>query len=473
MEQNIRGDDRQSCMQRKGRKLGPLHRLDPYIDEDGLIRIGGRIQRSNLMIGQCHPIILPKGGHITEMIILYYHNEVCHLGRRITHNHLRQNGYWIIGGSSTVAGYIRKCVLCKKRRGSYLKQKMANLPYERLAEEPPFTYCGVDLFGPFNIKERRSVLKRYGVLFTCFSSRAIHLETANSLDTSSFLNALRRFLGRRGPIQQLHSDCGTNIVGTDNALKRAFDEMDNKKIGEFLRRRNCDWFQFKFNTPCSSHMGGVWERQIRIVRSVLTPLLVQHGSQSDDETLRTLLVEVENIVNSRPLSVDNINDPEYLEPLTPNHLLTMKPKLLFPPPGRFQKPDLYVRQRWRRVQYLANQFWLRWRKEYIQSLQPRKKWFSAKRNLKEGDIVLLNDDNLQRNQWPLARVETVLSGSDGLVRKVRLRIGNRNLGNNGKPVASTKFLDRPVHKLVLLLSDDEFNSPTEEPQTLRKEEDCK
>ena len=396
------------------------------------------------------------------MIFLCYHNEVCHLGKGITHNHLRRNGYWDFGGSSTVAGYFRKCVLRKKRCGSNLKQKMANLAYEGLAEEPPFTYCGVDLFGPFNIKKRRSILKRHGVLFTCLYSGAIHLETGNSLDTSSFLDALRRFLGRRGPMQQLHLDCGTNIVGTDNALKKAFDEMDNKKIGEFLRRRNCDLFPFKFNIPCSSHMGGVWERQIRTVRSVLTPLLVQYGSSFDDETFRTLLVEVENIVNSRPLSVDNINDPEYLEPLIPNHLPTMKSKLLLPPPGRFQKPDLYVRQKWRRMQYLANQFRLRWRKEYVQSLHRRNKWLSAKRNLKESDIVLLSGDNLQRNQWPLARIETVLCGSDGLVRKVRLHIGNRNLGNNGKPGASTKCLDTPVYRLVLLLSDDEFNSPTEE-----------
>ena len=137
------------------------------------------------------------------------------------------------------------------------------------------------------------------------------------------------------------------------------------KIGQFLRQRDCDWFQFKLSTSCSSHMGGVMECQIRTIRSVLTLLLVQHGSQIDHKTFHTSLVEVENIVNLRSLFVDNIND-RAVEPLTPNHLLTMKSKLLLPLPGKFQKPDLYVRQRWMRVQYLANQFWLRWRKEYLQ-----------------------------------------------------------------------------------------------------------
>ena len=469
---NVQGDDRQDYKLRKRRKVGSLSRLDPYIDGEGLMRVGGRIQRSNLIEEVCHPVILPKRGHITEMIIRHYHNEVSHLGRGMTHNHLRQNGYWIVGGSSTVSGYIRNCVTCRMRRGSNLQQKMANLPPERVAQEPPFTYCGVDLFGPFHIKEKRSVLKRYGVLFTCLSSRAIHLETANSLDTSSFLNALRRFVGRRGPVKQLRSDCGTNIVGASNSFQKAFDEMDHEKIGEFLLRKDCDWIRFEFNTPCSSHMGSVWERQIRTVRSALGPLLVQHGGQIDDETFRTLMVEIENIVNSRPLTIDNINDPEHPEPLTPNHLLTMKLKLLLPPPGRFQHPDVYAKSRWRRVQCLANQFWLRWRKEYLQNIQSRKKWISSKRNLKAGDIVLVNDDDLQRNQSPIACVEAALPSSDGLVRKVRLRMANKTLNNKGIPLNATRFLVRPIHKLVLILAVDEFD-PRRRSPTTSKDEDCK
>ena len=453
----VAGDESRQNFNRKKaslKKLGSLYRLDPFVDEDRLMRVGGRLQRSDLMFGERHPVVIPRRGHITELIVRFYHEEVCHLGRSATLNHLRQNGFWVIGGSAAVSSYIRNCVICKRRRGTFSTQKMADLPVERLAQEPPFTYCGVDLFGPFLIKEKRSMVKRYGVIFTCFSSRAIHLEIANTLDTSSFLNAVRRFLGRRGPIKQLHSDCGSNIVGAKNALLAAFKEMDHREIEEYLHRRNCDWFGFKFNTPCSSHMGGVWERQIRSVRSVLTPLLVQNGNQLGDETFHTLMVEVENIVNSRPLSVIGINDPDFPEPLTPSHLLTLKPKLLLPPPGKFQQPDLYVRQRWRRVQHLANQFWLRWRKEFVQSLQGRGKWISPQRNFRKGDVVLVFTDNLQRNQWPLALVEDAIPSSDGLVRKVRLRMANKILDGKGKPKSTTTFLDRPINKLILLSNDE-------------------
>ena len=115
-------------------------------------------------------------------------------------------------------------------------------------------------------------------------------------------------------------------------------------------------------------MAGVWGCMIRSTRSVLNVLLEQHGSQLDDESLRTLLCEVMSILNSRPLTTDNLNDPSSLEPLTPNHILMMKSNVVLPPPGEFQRADLYSRKRWRRVQYLVNQFWLRWRKEYLQSL---------------------------------------------------------------------------------------------------------
>ena len=155
------------------------------------------------------------------------------------------------------------------------------------------------------------------------------------------------------------------------------------------------------NVPSASHMGGIWERQIRSVRNVLSSLLFHHGLQLDDESLRTFMCETAAIVNSRPLSVQDLNDPMSLEPLSPNHLLTMKSKVILPPLGQFQRPDLYCRKRWRRVQYLANEFWSRWRKEYLQNLQVRSKWQGLKRNARVGDIVLIRDENLPRNQWRL------------------------------------------------------------------------
>jgi hypothetical protein len=226
-----------------------------------------------------------------------------------------------------------------------------------------------------------------------------------------------------------------------------------------LLKRECDWFEFKLNTPTASHAGGVWERMIRTVRSVLDGLLEQHGTQLDEESLRTLLCEVECIVNSRPIA--GTNTPEE-EPLTPNHLLTTKTRVLMPPPGEFQRNDIYLVKRWRRVQHLTNCFWERWRKSYLMSLQERQKWNKPRRNIQVGDIVLLKDQSIARNHWKTARVEEAYQDEDGLVRKVKVVVGDAQLTRNGKRTRNRSVLERPIQKLVLLFKSDscDEDSPT-------------
>ena len=429
---------------------GPLVKLDPYRDSNGVIRVGGRLQLANLT-GQCiHPAVLPRDSPITKLVVRYYHERAHHQGKGITLNEIRASGYWILGASSVVSKVISQCVTCKLR-GSVQKQHMAVLPPDCLEPAPPFTSCAVDYFGPFIIKERRKELKRYGVLFTCMASRAVHIEVAASLETDSFINALRRFLSRRGPIRQLRSDQGTNFVGAKRELKEALKELNGDAVRKELLRNNCDWFEFKMNVPSASHMGGVWERQIRTVRNVLSAILERNGSQLNDEALTTFMCEAEAIVNSRPLTVDSINDPKSPNPLTPNHLLTMKTKVLLPPPGVFQSADMYCKRRWRRVQHLANEFWIRWRKEYMLTLQERQKWNRPRRNSKVGDIVLIRGDGeVSRNQWQLARVGEVKESADGYVRSVKLLVADGTLDNKGKRTKPASLLDHPVQKLVLL-----------------------
>ena len=366
----------------------------------------------------------------------------------MTLNELRINGYWIIGGSSAVGYHIANCVVCQKCRGKVQEQKMANLPTDRMESEAPFTYCGVDYFGPWHIKEGRKELKRYGVLFTCLASRAIHLEVAKTLETSSFINVLRCFLARRGPIRQLRSDQGTNLVGARTELREALKQMDQNEVRNFLLKRECDWFEFKLNTPTASHAGGAWERMIRTVRNALDGLLEQHGTQLDEESLRTLLCEVECIVNSRPIAGTNTVDEE---PLTPNHLLTMKTRVLMSPPGEFQRNDMYLVRRWRRVQYLSNCFWERWKKSYLMTLQERQKWNKPRRNIEVGDIVLLKDDTTARNNWRTARVKETRQDEDGLVRNVKVVVADACLNNKGQRIRNQSVLERPIQKIILLL----------------------
>ena len=423
-----------------------LYKLNPFLDVDGLLRVGGRINRSSLPTDVKHPCIIPKDCHLTKLLVAHHHRRCEHQGRGITLNHIRSSGYWIIGATSVINHLIHQCVKCRRWRGFPQRQKMAELPEDRLEPRPPFTYSAVDCFGPWLIKEGRRELKRYGVLFTCMASRAIHIEVANSLDTNSFLNAYRRFVSRRGPVRQLRSDRGTNFIGAENELNAAVKEMDLEKIKRELLKDNCDLLELKTNVPYASHMGGVWERQIRSAKNVLRILLSNHGSQLDDDSLRTFMAEAEAIVNSRPLTTENTID---LIPLTPNNLLTMKSDVVLPPPGDFQRADVYSRKRWRRFQYLANEFWNQWRKGFLQSLQKRQKWIRPRKNVMNGDIVLVVDDNLPRNRWLLARVIETYRSKDGLTRKVKVVMANQHLEVDGKRLGTQTYLERPIQKIVV------------------------
>jgi hypothetical protein len=356
-----------------------------------------------------------------------------HAGRNHVLSVLREK-YWVIKANSAVRKVITKCIPCRRFRTPVAEQKMADLPVERAAEAPPFTYCAVDYFGPFTIKEGRKYMKKYGVLFTCLVVRAIHIETADSLETDSFLLALRRFVARRGPIREIRSDNATNFVGAERELQKAKLEMDQNRIQKELLHKGIDW---KFNVPTASHMGGVWERQIRTVRKILTHLSREFGERIDHESFRTLLCEVENIVNSRPLTFVS-NDTDDFNALTPSHLLTMKTTAVLPPPGQFQRNDMYMRKRWRKVQYLTNVFWSRWRKEYLCTLQNRQKWNYPKRNMQVGDVILLKDEGLPRHSWKMGRVNKVISDTKGLVRSVYVK-------------TQTSEYHRPVNKIVLLI----------------------
>lgn len=203
----------------------------------------------------------------------------------MTLNEVGSNGFWVVSGPSVVANIISSCVKCQRLRGAVQEQRMSDLPEDSLEPTPSFTYCAVNYVGPFIIKDWRKELKRYGVLFTCMASRAVHIETANSLKTDAFINALRRFICRRGPFRQLRSDQGANFVGARTELAQALAEMDQEKIRTKLLEEQCDCISFKMNVPAASHMGGVWERQIRSARNVLSSLLQKNGKQLDAESL--------------------------------------------------------------------------------------------------------------------------------------------------------------------------------------------
>ena len=281
---------------KKIKKSSHIIRLDPVLIE-GTLRVGGRLQNSPLQNAAKHPVILPKDHHISYLIARYYHGISGHSGLEHTLSLVREK-YWIIKARGLLRRILSSCFDCRKRQAAVGQQKMASLPADRVIPfEPPFSYVGVDCFGPLEVRRGRSSVKRYGVLFTCMTARAIHVEIAYSLDTDSFLNALRRFIARRGEPKQIRSDNGGNFVKGEKDLREAIRQWNQEKIHAFLLQKDIKWI---FNPPAGSHHGGVWERCIRTVRKVMKAIL--NEQRLDDEGLVTFMCEAEAIVNGRPLT---------------------------------------------------------------------------------------------------------------------------------------------------------------------------
>ena len=245
------------------KKSSSIAKLDPTPIE-GILRVGGRLQKSPIDQEAKHPTILPKDHHVSDLIIRHYHLVSGHSRIEHTLSLIRQK-YWIIKARVSLRRILSSCFDC---------------------------HVGVDCFGPFNVRRGRGTAKRYGVLFTCLSIRAIHIEVVHSLDTDSFINALRRFIARRGQPLHMRSDNGGNFVTGEKELREAIHEWNQLKIQEFLLAKGIKW---TFNPPAGSHHGGVWERCIRTVRKVMAALVKEQTL--DDEGLLTLTCEVEAIVN--------------------------------------------------------------------------------------------------------------------------------------------------------------------------------
>ncbi len=260
----------------------------------------------------------------------------------------------------------------------------------------------------------------------------MHIDIADSLDTDSFLNALRCFISRRGYPKVIRSDNGTNFCTGEHELWEAMDCWNQIKIGNFLQQRKVKWI---FNPPAAPHMGGVWERMVQSTKKVLKALVREQVLT--DDSLRTLVSEVEGILNGRPLT--SINDHLMdLTPLSPNDLLLLRLNLNIRP-GVFSKTDNYCKGRWRQVQYLANLFWKRYLREYLPTLQQRTKWNKVQQNLVSGDLVLVVEENMHCGQWPLGRVTEVYTGKDGRVRSAKI-------------MTRCTTLVRPISKLCYLKS---------------------
>lgn len=308
---------------------------------------------------------------------------------------------------------------------------MADLPPGRLAAYcQPFTHVGVDYFGPIEVVVGRRHEKRWGMLATCLTIRAVHIEIVHSLSTDSCIMAIRNFIARRGQPRKFYSDRGTNFIGANRELQNLQAAINHDDVMKEFTTAETEWV---FNPPLAPHMGGSWERLIRSVKRNL--LAVCSTKVLSDEVLRNLLIEIENVVNSRPLThvpVDEDSGPA----LTPNHFLVgssngSKPLVNFDDSVYTLKQNLCTSQ------ILANAYWKRWVTDYLPEITRRTKWFQSTKAITTGDVVVIVDPKLPRNCWPKGRIISTKSGRDGQVRSATVQ-------------TSTGVYERPVAKLAVL-----------------------
>ncbi|XP_072569309.1 uncharacterized protein [Paramormyrops kingsleyae] len=417
-----------------------LHCLSPEFDlAHQIIRVGGRLRRVEGMDpATVHPIVLDPSHPSTKLLIQEFDAKLSHPGPERVFAELRRT-VWILRGREAVKRHQHGCFECRRWRSKPAVQRMADLPPPRLRLfKPAFYSCGMDCFGPLLVKLGRRSEKRWGIIFKCLTTRAVHLEVLSSISLDSFLMALRRFIARRGKPAELYSDQGTNFRGGEREMKEAFSSLAISVQKQLAPQQ----ISFHFNPPASPHFGGVWEREIRSVKAALYTTI---GSQTvSEEVLTTVLIEVESILNSKPLGYVSANVAD-LDPVTPNYLLMGRPDTSLPQ-VIYPQSEMLGRRRWRHSQVLADRFWTAFVRNYLPSLQTRGKWRISTPNITVGSVVMMVDPQLPRSLWQIGKVVKVFPGPDHCVRTAAVQINDR-------------IYTRPIVRLIVLpeLPDDEVS----------------
>lgn len=401
---------------------GAIARLSPFVDGQGLIRVGGRLSNSNLPYSARHPLLLPKKSQLVDLLVMDRHIANSHSGCNALLASL-QREFWILSGRRTVRSVLFRCLPCYRLKASTMQPQMGDLPPDRVKKMRPFSGVGTDFAGPFMIKASRlrnvRLIKAYLCVFVCLSTKAVHLEVVADLTTEAFIASLDRFVSRRGLPELIRSDNGTNFVGADRYLRDVVNFLNNNQVDieTALSRRGIRW---TFSPPGCPHWGGIFEA---VVKSAKTHLMRVIGQTSlTFEELTTVFCKIEAVLNSRPLCPLS-SDPNDLESLTPGHFLIGQPLNALPEyplsdikPGRLR--------RYQMLQQMSQDFWKRWSLEYLHLLQQRFKWTDRTSPPHVGDLVLVKDANLPPLRWRRGRIVNLFPGKDGTPRSAEVLVGD-------------------------------------------------
>ncbi|XP_015112561.1 uncharacterized protein LOC107038158 [Diachasma alloeum] len=391
-----------------GEKDSRLSDLVVYREEMGLLRLKTPVAYRDDSMGFRCPVILDSGHLLVNRLIEDCHLELKHGSIDTTLNKLRER-VWILSSRRAVQSVVRNCARCKRYTAKRLESISIPLPENRVRDASAFEVSGVDLAGPLFLRDGS---KSWIVLFTCAVYRDIHLELVSTLSTDSFLEALKRFIARRGGPAVLYSDNGTNFVDGSNALR----SLDWETIITQEALTRIDW---RFNSPLAAWWGRWWERMVRMVKDLLKRTL---GKASlTFEEISTILCDCEAIINARPLTY-LAEDLQQLVPLSPDMFLRDLPDYGVPDLDKVDSTSLNARVKYH--QRLREELRSRFRIEYLGQLKQHGVTKPALIKIKEGDVVFVGSDNVKRLEWPLARVDQVFPGKDGEIQVVKLKIAN-------------------------------------------------
>lgn len=395
-----------------------LKSLFPFLDENGIIRVGGRLGHSALAYDVKHQIILPSNHNFTKCLVDREHKRTLHAGVQGTLSHVRQK-YWPLNGKHIVKSCIRKCIACFKANPKITFPRMGDLPSPRITPSRPFLSVAVDYAGPFDLKDGKTrtnkIIKGYICIFVCLVTKAVHIEVITDLTSDGFLSLLKRFVSRRGLCLHIYSDNATNFIGCNNELISVQRLIESSNVRNYSVHSNIQWHFLPARSP---HFGGLHEAAVKSCKHHLKRVL--NGSHLHYEEFYTLTTQVEAILNSRPL-IPMSSDPNDLSALTPAHFLIGQELTAIPERDLTGDKVNHVK-RFKHLQLIGQHFWARWRKEYLHHLQQRTRWqFDKNPELQIGAMVLLTEDNIPPIYWPLGRIVETYPGKDNIVRVVSVK----------------------------------------------------